>query len=400
MTTFDQLGHTAPPPDPGGGAAPDLNALLATVRQHAARTDEEASFPTAALTELRRSRLLGLLVPVEYGGLGGTLTDMLDIAAKLSRECMSVGMVFAMHCQQVAALVHHAAPRLHEELLPAVARGEVYLASVTTEAGTGGHLLTSDTPLTAGPDHLHIDRTAPVVTGGTHADGFLITTQAPGATSPHQVSLIYAGRSQLDAAPTGNWDPLGMRSTHSLPLRLRGSVPPHQVVGEHGSFRDITVRTFAPVAHLGWSSCWLGTATGALSRTVSWLRSPEERKRRDMSSELLLTRLATVRQRLETTHALIRYAATAYQEAARDPATPPAQLLMNTVKITASEQCFAAVDELVELAGLRHGYMRNAPLALERAWRDLRSASLNYSNDRLRLANGTMTLMDQEVTHA
>lgn len=73
------------------------------------------------------------------------------------------------------------------------------------------------------------------------------------------------------------------------------------------------------------------------------------------------------------------------------------QLLLNAVKVTASEQCYAAVDELVELAGLRHGYLRGSPLALERALRDLRSASLNYSNDRLHLADGALTLMDPEV---
>ncbi|MER7899346.1 acyl-CoA dehydrogenase family protein [Streptomyces sp. NPDC096046] len=400
MTTIDRPGHRAHDTTVKPIEAISLEVVLARVRDHAARTDHEAIFPAAALDELRRSRLLGLLVPTAYGGLGGTLTDMLEAASRLSRECMSVGMIFAMHCQQVAAVLHHGSGRLRDELLPAIARGDLYLASVTTEAATGGHLLTSDTPLVGDLNHLKIDRTAPVVTGGMHADGFLITTQAPNAASPHQVSLIYAHRSQIDVEPTGHWNPLGMRGTDSRPLRLRGAVPAHQVVGDHGGFRDITVRTFAPLAHLGWSSCWLGTASGALARTVSWLRSPAERRRRDVRSELLLSRLATVRQRLETTHALIQHAACVYQEADRDLAAPAVQTLLNTVKVTASEQCFTAVDELVELAGLRHGYMRDAPLCLERAWRDLRSASLNYSNDRLRLANGTLTLMDQEVTYA
>lgn len=31
--------------------------------------------------------------------------------------------------------------------LPGVARGDVYLGSVTTEAGKGGHLLTSETSI-------------------------------------------------------------------------------------------------------------------------------------------------------------------------------------------------------------------------------------------------------------
>jgi acyl-CoA dehydrogenase len=37
---------------------------------------------------------------------------------------------------------------------------------------------------------------------------------------------------------------------------------------------------------------------------------------------------------------------------------------------------------------------------LERAFRDLRSASLNYGNDRLRRASGALALMDSEVHFA
>jgi acyl-CoA dehydrogenase len=59
----------------------------------------------------------------------------------------------------------------------------------------------------------------------------------------------------------------------------------------------------------------------------------------------------------------------------------------------------AAVDDLVQLMGMFHGYLRDSPLALERTLRDLRSAPLNYSNDRLHAADGALVLMDQEVRH-
>ncbi|MFC9595953.1 hypothetical protein ACFTUC_39935 [Streptomyces sp. NPDC056944] len=65
--------------------------------------------------------------------------------------------------------------------------------------------------------------------------------------------------------------------------------------------------------------------------------------------------------------------------------------------MTASEQFPAAVDELI---GLRDGYLRHQPLGLERALRDLRSASLNHRNERLRLAIGSLSLLAQETTLA
>jgi acyl-CoA dehydrogenase len=321
---------------------------------------------------------------------------MVDATLELSRVDMSVGMIFAMHCQQALTLARYAGPRLRAEVLPALGRGELYLASVTTERGKGGHLLSSESPVEAGDGLLRIDRDAPIVTGGPHADGFLVTVLAPDATSPTQVSLVYAAREQLKLEVTGDWQPLGMRATHSVPMRLAGAVPAEQVVGEPGGFRSIVGALFGPAAHLGWSAAWLGTAAGALSRVLHLVRSPEGRRQFDTASELLLTRLARIRARLDAVHALLRHALSVVDGAA-DPSAPPVQLLVNTLKTRAAEDCFAAVHELVELVGLRHGYLRGSPLALERAYRDLRSATLNYANDRLYLVNGSLALLDQEV---
>ncbi|MFJ6662878.1 acyl-CoA dehydrogenase family protein [Streptomyces sp. NPDC091383] len=384
-------------------AAPSLAARLAEVVEvteaHLADADRDAVFPLEALAALRRSRLLGLLVPVAYGGLGGTPRDLVRAAETLGRADMSVAMIFAMHCQQSAALVRHADERLAKAVLPRVAVGEIYLASVTTETGKGGRLTTADARLTEADGLLEIDRFAPVVTGGAHADGFLITMRAPGDATAHDVSLVYADRDQLTVATSGDWQPMGMRASHSAPLRLTGRVPARQVVGEPGHFHEIAAQVFGPLAHLGWSAAWLGTAAGALSRVLRLIRSPAGRARFDITSELLLTRLSRARQRLDSVHALLRQAVPVV-ESGEDLSRPPRQLLLNALKITASEQCLAAVDELVEAVGLRDGYLKDSPTRLELAVRDLRSAALNYHNDRLHLADGRLALRDPGVTFA
>ncbi|WP_243754512.1 acyl-CoA dehydrogenase family protein [Labedaea rhizosphaerae] len=364
--------------------------------EHATRTDRDAVFPAEALAELRATRLLGLLVPVEHGGLGGTTEDVVDLGIRLGRADMSVAMIFTMHCQQVAAVVRHAAEPLRSQLLGRLGQGQEYLASVTTEAGKGGHLLSAEAALHGDGSRLHVDRFAPIVTGGAHADGFLITMRSPDAESPNEVSLVYAHRDQLDVSGSGDWQPMGMRASHSIPLKLVGSVPAHQVIGQHGKFPEISTTIFAPMAHLGWSATWLGTAAGALSRVLRLLRGPEGRKRFDVGSELLLTRLSRARQRLDGVHALLRRATDTVRDAL-DLSVPNHQLLLNALKITAAEQCHAAVQDLIDAVGLRHGYLKDSPTRLEQALRDLRSASLNYSNDRLHLADGRLALLDPEV---
>ncbi|GGU69989.1 acyl-CoA dehydrogenase [Streptomyces albospinus] len=377
-----------------------LAEVAEVTERYAADTDRAAAFPVDALAALRRTGLLGLLVPAEYGGLGGSVRDLVTAAQTLGRSDMSVGMIFAMHCQQSAALVGHGGDRLRKELLPRVAAGELYLASVTTEAGKGGHLLTARAQLADEDGMLTLDRFAPIVTGGAHADGFLITMRSPGEdATAGEVSLVYAHRDQVEITASGDWQPMGMRASHSIALKLTGQIPGHQLVGEQGGFHRIAAEVFGPLAHVGWSAVWLGTAAGALSRVLRLLRSPAGRERFDLSSELLLTRLSRARQRLDTVHALLQQTLRTL-EAGQDLSVPARQLQLNALKITAADECHAAVDDLVTALGLRHGYLQDSPTRLERALRDLRSAALNYSNDRLHLADGRLALRDQGVSFA
>lgn len=356
---------------------PALEKVVAVTAEHAARADAEAAFPVEALEALRDSGLLALPIV-------GSVRDVVDVTLRLGREDMSVAMIYAMHCQQAFALVRHA-----PGLVDRVRGGRVYLASVTTEKGKGGHLLSSESTVDWVDGSLRIDRDAPIVTGGVHADAFLITVLAPDATSPTQVSLVYADRSQLSSVEVlGGWDPLGMRATHSVPMRLAGVVPAAQVVGTPGGFREIVASTFGPLAHIGWAAAWLGAASGAFSRVLGLIR---EGRSFDPSSELLLSRVARIRGRLDVVHALLQHTIAA------DFSAGPGQLLVNTLKVQAAEQCYAAVDEMIELVGLRHGYLRSSALGLERVFRDLRSASLNYGNDRLLLTNGSLALLDRQV---
>ncbi|WP_109002322.1 acyl-CoA dehydrogenase family protein [Streptomyces rishiriensis] len=382
---------------------PDLAERLAAVtrvaEQHLKRTERDATFPAEALAELRSTRLLGLQVPKEEGGLGGTLGDLIEAGLALGRTDMSLGMIFVMHCQQAEAVVRHASSPLREELIPLLAEGKLYLASVTTESGKGADLFKSEAPLHEAEGVLEVDRTVPISTGATSADGFLITMRSPYATADQHVSLVYAHRHQLHVEVTGQWNPMGMRATHSPPLKLSGRIPAHQVIGEHGAFHRIVQSVFGPLAHLGWSAVWLGTASGALSRVLRLLRDPAGRRRFDLGSELLLSRLSGARQRLETVHALLRRTQ-ALAEGGTDWSVTGHQLLLNNLKITAAEECYAAVDELIDAVGLAHGYLQDSPTRLEKALRDLRSAALNYSNDRLHLADGRLCLLDPDVRFA
>ncbi|GAA3028192.1 acyl-CoA dehydrogenase family protein [Actinokineospora globicatena] len=377
-----------------------VDRVLPVVAEHAAVVDTEAAFPAQGMAELAASGLHGLLVPAEFGGLGGGLHDLVGTAQDLAGACLSTAMVWGMHCQQVDTLVQHATGSLRDDVLPRIARGELYLASVTTEPGKGGHLLTAVAALRDDGDALLVDRDAPVVTGGLHADGFLITMREAEDAGSQRVTLVYADRDQLAVERSGGWDTVGMRGTESVGLRIAGRVPAGQVVGQPGGFREIALRSMAPVGHLVWSACWLGAARAALADLVGWLRSSERGKGVDVRSELTAERVARVRMDLEVVSAYLSRVTdevVASRAGGASLSGVDAQIHLNTLKVVAAESTFRAVDRMVRIAGLTAGYRKDSPLRLERRFRDLRSASLNYADDRLLVSTGALTLMDRAV---
>lgn len=374
-----------------------VKRVLPVLRYHATECDERAAFPVESLNALRENRLLGLLVPEEYGGAGADLRTFVAVAGELASACLSTAQIWAMHGFQVDAVVQHGSAQLKEDLLPRVAADHVYIASVTSERGRGAGLFTARSPLEAdAAGTLLIERSAPVVTGGAHADGFLITMRASSHASENEVSLIYADRKDLHAEPVGHWNTLGMRATESLGMELKGSVPHSNVVGGAGEFAKIARESMIPVSHLGWSACWMGAARGVFGELLQWFA-----KTGGTHSDLFHERLARIRLDLELVSAYLTRVREEVELARADGqslANPRHQLQLNALKVTASDLCFRAVDHMVQLAGLYIGYSKSAPIALERQFRDLRSASLNHANDGLRVGIGALSLLDRSVS--
>jgi acyl-CoA dehydrogenase len=77
--------------------------------------------------------------------------------------------------------------------------------------------------------------------------------------------------------------------------------------------------------------------------------------------------------------------------------SPQIQLQLNTLKIASADLTFEAVNQMIELAGLRFGYLKDSDLALERVFRDLRSASLNHANATLTVGVGALCMLDRSI---
>ncbi len=359
----------------------------------AVEVDAEARFPAEAIAALRAEGLLGAAVPVEWGGAGAGLADIAEVARELARHCASTAMIFAMHQIQVFALVRHGRNERLREITRRVATEQLLLASATTEIGIGGDVRSSTCAVEEIDGHIRLQKNAPVISYGEYADAVLVTARRTPDSPPSDQVLLLAGQgtgSSLTLERTSSWDTLGFRGTCSNGFMLDALTPAECLFDD--PYADISSVTMLPVAHLLWSSLWLGIAEQATATASRFVRAEAAKKRGTVPpSALRLAELRLTLQRFEEsrTGLLRRYLL------ALDTPGATSDLgfvtAINGLKVSSSELLIEAVTQAMLICGIS-GYKNDSSFSLTRALRDAFGASVMVNNDRILTNNAQLLL--------
>jgi acyl-CoA dehydrogenase len=364
---------------------------------HADDVDRNARFPVETIDALREQRALSAFVGSEYGGDGVSFPAIARACFELGRRCGASAMVFAMHQIQVATIARHldGAPWFEDYLRELVA-GQRLIASVTSEAGTGGDMGRSVAALTpAGDGRATFEKQAPTVSYGAYADDLLTTLRATPDAGPGEQVAVLARAADTTLEPTGTWDPLGMRGTCSPGYVVRAHIATEQALA--APFSTIASATMVPVSHLLWAHLWLGIATDAFDRARAFVRAAARRAPGEPVPAAL--KLSHVMTQLSLLRAEVRSALDEWQEAETDRerlATMAFALRFNNLKLAASEQAPRVCQGAMGVCGIV-GFKNDTPFSVGRHLRDSMSASLMVANERIHQTNAGLLLIAKDV---
>jgi acyl-CoA dehydrogenase len=346
----------------------------------AGKADKAASFPGPSIAALREGGLMSAGVPRAYGGHGFDAPQLSELAMRLGTLCGSTAMIWAMHQIQIACLTTSATrqPEVAGYLRRA-AREQLLIASMTSEEGTGGSLRTSKTAVREAADGFELTKRAPTVSYAEAADSFLVTARRAPDSAPGDQVLVLVEAGQARMQPTGVWDTLGMRGTCSGPQVLNAVVEPWQVLAE--PFGEIASNSMVPLSHILWSAVWSGIAEDALGRSVRFVRA----KLRNSTSPPN-PRVGWMHSRHQMIKDSIRQFATDY---AREPGAPGLPVRANALKMRVSIDAVKIAEGALEVCGMA-GYSEAGDFSVCRQLRDLYSARLMISNDRLNDVNSEL----------
>lgn len=362
--------------------------------QHAEDVDARSRFPKEAIDALRGERMLGALIPTEFGGLGASLIEVADAITEIGRHCASTAMIFAMHQIQVACLVRHGLNDTLRAFLRRVADEQLLLASATTEIGIGGNVRTSSCAVERTGDQFHLAKTAPVISYGQYADAVLATARRDPDSPANDQSLVVCMAPGLSLEPISDWDTLGFRGTCSLGFKLDAKGSVDYILDD--PYGDISGQTMLPTSHIVWTALWLGIALEATARARRYVQA-EARKKPGTAppGALRLGELIVVVQQLEES---VRGVRRRYVDIADDPNETTSlsfAVAMNALKISASTLVVEVVNRAILICGI-NGYKNNSKYSLTRLLRDAHGAAVMVNNDRINDNNAHLLLVSRE----
>ena len=367
-------------------------AAADVARVSAAEVDAEARFPSEAFAELRKQRLLGILVPQSLDGEGATIGEIADVCYILGQSCSSTALIYAMHQIKIACIVRHFKNNAaHERILQRIVAEQLLMASSTTEGQAGGNVRSSEAAVEHDGAQITLERKATVISYAVEADG-IVTTARRAADAPgnDQVLLVLL-KSDYTLERLQVWDTLGMRGTHSEGFTLRARAAAGQILPE--PYERIHAQTMVPFAHLLWGSVWAGIAAAAAAKAQAFVRHVVRQ-----SNGQTPPGAAHFTQAVSTLRMLRGVLATSlrsYESVMSDEKAISAlefQAMITLTKVQVSELAVTTVLTSLRACGLS-GYRNDTEFTIGRLLRDVLSAPIMISNDRILTNLATTSLM-------
>jgi alkylation response protein AidB-like acyl-CoA dehydrogenase len=331
------------------------------LRPRAAEIDRQRLYPSGNLRELGNAGLLGLLVPVRFGGLGGSLVDLALVAEAIGWGCASTAMCFLMHSCGCALIGARASDQQGEAWLRPAARGDAIATLAFSERVSGARFYEPEIAAVRQNGNFLLNGRKSFVTSGNHAHLYPVLVRASGNPG---LDILIATSDLPGLTFEGDWDGVGMAGNSSIAMVLANArIPESNLLGAEGDGMDLVFNVVAPTFLVGLAAVNVGIAQSTLEDSI------EHAKNRQYWSGDSLAEVPTVQDTLAEMSIAVQSARQLVAEAARAASAgdDSALVLVMQAKVAATQVAMTASEAGMHVGG---GMAYGRQLPLERHWRD------------------------------
>jgi alkylation response protein AidB-like acyl-CoA dehydrogenase len=347
------------------------------VRPLVAEMDRESKLDPAILRECFELGLMGIEIPEEYGGSGGSVFMSCLAVEELSRVDPSVGVVVDVQNTLVAnAFLRWATEEQKKKYLPKLAE-EWVGAYALSEAGSGSDAFALATRAEERDGKWILNGRKLWITNALEASVFIVFATVDPSAGYKGITAFLVERDFPGFEVGKKEHKLGIRASSTCELLLDNcEVPTENVLGEVGKGYKIAIETLNE-GRIGIGAQMVGLARGAFELGVAYTKERVQFGKSIASFQGVQFQIARCAADIESARLLV-YNAARLRDAGRPFLTEAA-----IAKLLSSEAAERVASQVVEFYG-GYGYTSDYPA--EKFYRDAKIGKIYEGTSNMQMA--------------
>jgi len=332
--------------------------------------EEHDEVPADIIEDMKQMGLFGLSIPEEYGGIGLSMGQEVQVAYELGRTALAFRSVFGTNIGIGSqGILMDGTPEQKAQYLPKVASGELIMSFALTEPDAGSDAASLKTRADLDGDHYVLNGSKRYITNAPRAGAFTLMARTGGPGAGGVSSFIVPA--DLPGIQLGKPDKkMGQRGTKTCDVILENvRVPAANIIGgvPGQGFKTAMKVLDRGRLHVAALSC--GMASRILDESVRYASERKQFGKPIGEFQLIQAMLADSQAELLAAWSLVREVAARFDQKPAHLSDPDVSMRVSCAKLFATEMLGRVADRGVQVHG-GAGYINEYPV--ERFYRDAR----------------------------
>jgi alkylation response protein AidB-like acyl-CoA dehydrogenase len=347
----------------------------AEIRPHVMEWDEKSEYPLATIKDLGKLGIMGMVLPVEYGGAGLGYIEYVTAVEELSRVDGSVGIIVAAHNSLSANHIFLAGNEEQKrKYLPKLASGEFIGCWGLTEPGSGSDAGSARMTAARKGKNWVLNGTKTFITNGHYADVAVIIAVTDRTTGTHGLSAFVVEKGTKGYRPGKKENKLGLRASDTAELIFEDCIiPAENLVGKEGDGFIDAMRVLDG-GRISIAALSLGIAQGAFEAALKYSKERKQFGRFISDFQAIQWKLADMATEIDAARLLTLRAASM-----KDAGLKTTQE-SSMAKLYASEVAVRCANEGVQIHG-GYGFIKDYPA--EKFYRDVKLCTIGEGTSEI-----------------
>ena len=333
------------------------------VAPRAAEIDETQEFPVDIKELFAQNDLMGIPIPTEYGGLGGTFVTYVKVVEEIAKACASSSLIVAVQELGMLPILIGGSDEQKKRFLPDIASGKKIAAYALTEVSSGSDALGSmKTRAERKGDNYLLTGQKIWITNGSVADVVCVFAVTDPAAGSRGVSAFVVEKGSKGFTVGKKEKKMGIRGSPTVELIFDNcEVPAANRLGEEGEGFKIAMKVLDK-SRPGIAAQALGIAAGALDYATNYAKDRVAFGKPIGQHQGVGFMLADMKTEVEAARLLLYESARKCDEGAVD-----VSLWASMAKLKCGDVAMSVTTDAVQVLG---GFGYSAEYPVERMMRD------------------------------